>query len=112
MCFGEDIGNLISRRNRVKMHNAIANMLTDEMAIDLNVFGTIMEDIIVSNLHGTAIVTMEGSSTRMRNTHVRKQLSKPNELLRSISESTVLSLSAGASNNRLFLALPRNKRKS
>ena len=92
------------------MHNAIANMLTDEMAIDLNVFGTIMEDIIVSNLYATAIVTMKGSSTGMRNTHVRKQPSKPNELLRRISESTVLSLSAKTSNNRLFLASPRTKR--
>ena len=94
------------------MHNAIANMMTDEMAINLNVFGTIMEDIIVSNLYGTAIVTMEGSSTGMRNTHVKKQPLKPNELLHSISESTVLSLSAEASNNCLFLASPRNKRRS
>ena len=37
-------------------------MITDKMTINLDVFSPFMEDIIVSNMNGTLIVTIERSS--------------------------------------------------
>ena len=37
-------------------------MITDKMTIDLDVFNPFMEDIIVSNMNGTLVVTVKGSS--------------------------------------------------
>ena len=36
-------------------------MITDKMTIDLDVFSPFMEDIIVSNMNGTLVVTIKGS---------------------------------------------------
>ena len=36
-------------------------MITDKMTIDLNVFSLFMEDIIVSNMNGTLVVTIKRS---------------------------------------------------
>ena len=36
-------------------------IITDKMAIDLNVFSLFMEDIIVSNMNGTLVVTIKRS---------------------------------------------------
>jgi len=69
MSLGENISRLISRRNRKKMNNAVCNMLSNEMTINLNMFDAIMKDIIVNNLNGTLIVTMERGGTRGRNTY-------------------------------------------
>ena len=37
-------------------------MKTDKMTIDLDVFSPLMEDIIVSNMNGTLVVTIKKSS--------------------------------------------------
>ena len=58
MCFGKYVGSLISRRNKEKTNSTTNHMLPYEMTINLYVFGTIVEDIIMSNLNGTLIVTM------------------------------------------------------
>ena len=36
-------------------------MITDKMTIDLDVFSSFMEDIIVSNMNGTLVVTIKRS---------------------------------------------------
>ena len=43
-------------------------MITDKMTIDLNVFSLFMEDIIVSNMNGTLVVTIKKSSKGCRHT--------------------------------------------
>ena len=37
-------------------------MITDKMTIDLNVFSPFIEDIIVSNMNGTLVVTIKRSN--------------------------------------------------
>ena len=37
-------------------------MITDKMTIDLDVFNSFMEDIIVSNMNGTLVVIIKRSS--------------------------------------------------
>ena len=36
-------------------------MITDKMTIDLDVFSPFMEDIIVSNMNGTLVVTIKSN---------------------------------------------------
>ena len=38
------------------------NMITDKMTINLDVFSPFMEDIILSNLNGTLVVTIKRRS--------------------------------------------------
>ena len=37
-------------------------MITDKMTIDLNVFSPFMEEIIMSNMNGTLVVTIKRSN--------------------------------------------------
>ena len=43
-------------------------MITDKMTINLDVFSPFMEDIIVSNMNGTLVVTIKRSSRGCRYT--------------------------------------------
>ena len=43
-------------------------MITDKMTIDLDMFSPFMEDIIVSNMNGTLVVTIKRSSRRCEHT--------------------------------------------
>jgi hypothetical protein len=42
-----------------------SNMLSDKVTINLNVFGAIMKDIIMSNLNSTAIVATKDCGRRV-----------------------------------------------
>ena len=48
-------------------------MITDKITIDLNVFSPFMEDIIVSNMTGTLVVTLKRSSRGYGHTQVLKK---------------------------------------
>ena len=43
-------------------------MITDKMTIDLNMFSSFMEDIIVSNMNDTLVVTIKRNSKRCEHT--------------------------------------------
>jgi hypothetical protein len=42
-------------------------VMTNKVAVDLNMLGTLMEDVIVGNLDGTSIVTMDRNCSRTIN---------------------------------------------
>ena len=48
-------------------------MIIDKMTIDLDVFNLFMEDIIVSNMNGTLVVTIKRSSRGCGYTKVLKK---------------------------------------
>ena len=43
-------------------------MISDKMTINLNVFSSFMEGIIVSNMNGTLVVTIKGSGRECEHT--------------------------------------------
>ena len=65
MSFGEDIGTLVSRGDREQLEIAFLKMLMSDMAIDLNVLGAFMEDIIMSNIDSTPIITTKKSGSEL-----------------------------------------------
>ncbi|GKV27054.1 hypothetical protein SLEP1_g36262 [Rubroshorea leprosula] len=67
---GEKVCWLINGANENQMNNSLCNMMVNKVIVNLNVFSVSMEDIIMSNLHGTLIVTIKISSRWLRNTHI------------------------------------------
>jgi hypothetical protein len=50
------------RGNKDQLEGTLEKVIPDKMTIDLDVFGPLVEDIIVSNLNSTPIVTIDRSS--------------------------------------------------
>ena len=87
-------------------------MIIDKMTINLDVFSPFMEYIIVSNMNGTLVVTIKGSSRGCEHTQILKKPSKPKELRCGISKGTIFYFSTGAGHKSLFLTSPRNQRRT
>ena len=85
-------------------------MLTSDVAIDLNVLCAFTEDIIMSNVDSTTIVTIKKSGNGLWSIHVIQELVKPDKLVGSVGKGTILSLSTRTGNHILLLAAPRDKR--
>ena len=47
--------------------------MTNKVTVDLNMLGTLMEDVIVGNLDGTSIVTMDWNCSRTINAKVLEE---------------------------------------
>ena len=78
-------------------------MLASDVAVDLNVLGVFMEDIIMSNIDSTMIVTIKRSGSGLRNIHVSQEPAKPNKLASGVGKGTILCLSTGTGNHISFL---------
>ena len=68
MWFEEDICKLIFRGDWDQLKSIMDKMITDKMTTNLNVFNPFMEDIIVTNMNGTLIVTIKRSNKECRHT--------------------------------------------
>ena len=52
---------MVDRGDRVQLEIVFLKMMKSDVAIKLNVFDAFMEDIIMSNVGRTEIITIEGS---------------------------------------------------
>ena len=110
MSLDEDICRLVSKGDGEQLEIAFLEMMASDVAIDLNVLGAFMEDIIMSNVDSTTIVTIKNSGNGLWSIHVSQELAKPDKLVGGVSKGTILSLSTGMGNHILLLATPRDKR--
>ena len=85
-------------------------MLASDVAVDLNMLGAFVEDIIMSNVDSTTIVTIERSGNGLWSIHVSQEPAKPNKLASVVGKGMILYLSTGTGNHILLLAAPRDKR--
>ena len=81
-------------------------MLTSDVAVDLNMLGVFMEDIIMSNIDNTTIVTIKRSGSGLWSIHVSQEPAEPNKLASGVGKDTILSLSTGTGNHLLLLTTP------
>ena len=65
MTLGEDISRLVSRGDEEQLEIVFLEMLASDVAVNLNVLGAFMEDIIMSNVDSTTIVTIKRSGNGM-----------------------------------------------
>jgi hypothetical protein len=47
-------------------------MMSNKVTVNLDMFSALVNNIIVSNLNGTLIVTMDGRTAKQRDTHIRQ----------------------------------------
>ena len=67
--FGEDISRLVGRGEGEQLEITFLEMLVSDVVVDLNVLGAFMEDIIMSNVDSTTIVTIKRSGSRLWSIH-------------------------------------------
>ena len=85
-------------------------MPTSDVVIDLNVLGVFMEDIVMSNVDSTTIITIKRSGSWLWSIHVRQEPSKLDELADGVNKRWILSLNTGMGSHALLLAMPWDKR--
>ena len=106
MSLGEDISRLVSKGDGEQLEIAFLEMLENDVAVNLNVFGAFMEDIIISNIDSTMIVIIKRSVSGLWSIHVNQKLAKPDKLASGVGKGTILSLSTGTGNYILLLSMP------
>ena len=106
MSLGKDISRLVSKRDGEQLEISFLEMLTSDVAVNLNMLGPFMEDIIMSNVDSTTIVTIKRSGSGFWSIHVSQEPAKPDKLADGVGKGTILSLSTGTGNHILLLAMP------
>ena len=106
MSLGEDISRIVSRGDGEQLKISFLKMLASDVAIDLNVLGAFMEDIIMSNVDSTMIVTINRNGSGLWSIHVSQEPAKLDKLVGGVGKSTILSLDTGTGNHVLLLATP------
>ena len=81
---GEDISRLVSRGDGEQLEISFLEMLASDVAVDLNVLGAFIEDIIISNVDSTMIVTIKRSRNGLWSIHVSQKPTKPNKDRKSV----------------------------
>ena len=110
MSLGKDISKLVSRGDGEQLEISFLEMLMSDVAIDLNMLGTFVEDIILSNVDSTTIVTIKRSGSGLWSIHVSQKPTKLDKLASGVGKGMILCLSTGTGNHILLLATPRDKR--
>ena len=110
MSLGKNISRLVSRGDGEQLEISFLEMLASNVAVDLNMLGTFVEDIIMSDVDSTTIVTIKRSGSGLRSIHVSQEPAKPNKFASGVGKGTILCLSTGMGNHILLLAAPRDKR--
>ena len=59
MKLGEDISKLVNRVDGEQLEIAFLEMLARDVAVNLNVLGAFMEDVVMSNVDSTTIITIK-----------------------------------------------------
>ena len=106
MSFGEDISRLVGRGDGEQLNIAFLEMLASDVTVDLNVLGAFMEDIVMSNVDTTTIITIKRSSSGLWSIHVSQEPSKLDKLAGGVDKSMILSLAIGMGNHIPLLATP------
>ena len=104
----KDISNLISRGNRNEVNDILKDMMMYKMTIILNVLSTLMNDIIMNNLH-IAIITMKWCSRWMWNSHILKYPTQPKKFRSSICNDSIFNFSIRVRYDCLLLIAQRNQ---
>jgi len=89
---------LVGRGDGKQLEIAFLEMLASDVAVNLNVLGMFMEDIIMNNVDSTTIITIKRSDSGLWSIHVNQEPSKPDRLVSDFSKGTILNLSTGTGN--------------
>ena len=108
--FGEYISELQMSRKISQLQNAVKNLVSCKMAINLNVLRSLVKNRIFCNLESQLIVAMESDWLFMRDAQFRKKADEPGNFSSSVGHNPIFSFSRALRNSRLFLKLPADGR--
>lgn len=103
MSLSEDISRLVSRREGVQPKIEFHEILMSDIAVNFNVLSAFIEDIIMSNINSTTIITIKRSFNELWSIQVSQE---PEKLTSDVNKGIILSYSAGMRDNILFFATP------
>ena len=110
MSFGEQVGKLVKSPNGDELKSTSKNVLANKVTINLNMFRVLIKGIIKSNLNSTPVITIKISRRGLRDDQIIKKPTYPEKFKGGVSKSPILSFSARASSQGLFLAMPQDKK--
>lgn len=85
------------------------NTISNEMKVNLDVFGALMLDWIRGHVDNTDIVTEDDGSTAQRSVKLLEKLAEPTGFSDGVGDSPILRFSAGAGDCMLSLGRPRDE---
>ena len=103
----ENVRQLITGRDRNHFQMFGVDLSTDEMVLDLDVLGAIVEFRVVHHPDGAVIVAMKWSRAGLTAPKLECELTKPDVITASISGGIVFRFSGGLSNRLLETGFPR-----
>lgn len=106
----EDIRSMILKEDCTQLGVAMNDMMTNKTTINLNMFSTLMEDIIMKDLNSISIVTIKNSRRGLSYIRTNQQPTKPKEFRCSIRKVSMLWLNAKTRYNSVLLATSGDKR--
>jgi hypothetical protein len=86
-----------------------ANLLSDEMKINLHMLRALMLNGVDGEVHGADVVAVDESAARWRSLKLMQELAQPGGLSHTISDDMVLGFNAGAGDNSPPLGRPRDQ---
>ena len=106
MSLGEDISRLVSRGDGEQLEIAFLEMMASDVAFNFNVLDVFIEDIIMSNVDSTTIVTIKRSGSGLWSIHVSQEPAKPNKLAGGVDKGMILNLNTRTGNHILLFTTP------
>jgi hypothetical protein len=111
-CFGKNICHLKLITNMRKWDNLVIIIVTDWMAIDFNMLGTLMKNRICNNLNGTCIVSIKRCWLYLWKSKFSQKTTKANYFLTSCKHRTILRFNKGFRDPWLLLTFPWDQRRA
>ena len=65
MSLGKEISRLINRANGNQMQNSLLQVMTYKVAVDLDMFGSFMKNVIMGNLNSAMVITVKSNRRRI-----------------------------------------------
>ena len=106
MSLGEDISRLVSRGDGEQLEIAFLEMLAGDVAVNLNLLSVFMEDIIMSNVDSTTIVTIKRNDSGLWSIHASQEPVKLDKLVGGVGKGMILNLGTRTGNRILLLITP------
>lgn len=85
------------------------NTISNEVKVDLDVFGALMLNRIRGHVDGANIVAEDNSSAGQRSVKLLEKLAEPTGFSDGVGDSSILGFGAGAGDGVLALGRPRNE---
>jgi hypothetical protein len=106
---GEEICQLMLRRNRKEFHKASKELLSNKMTINFEMLRSFMKNGVSSNMNRTTIVTIKDRRFVASELQIPEQIEQPLKLTCSSSKSPILRFRRRTRHGELLLRAPRDQ---